>query len=76
MHEQEVKRIMNDVKNGNASIDNAIKKLKFLPFEDLGYAKIAHHRALRKGFPEVVFCQNKPVKQAVEIIKRLSKNSM
>lgn len=75
MHEQQVKGIIKDVKNGKISVDGAIRKLKFLPFEDLGFVKIDHHRALRKGFPEVVFCQNKSVKQVLEIVKRLSKNN-
>lgn len=72
MHEQEIKKIMTDLKNGKFEVGEAIKKLKFLPFEDLGFAKIDHHRALRKGFPEVVFCQNKTVNQVVEIVKKLS----
>src|SRR3989338_620032 len=75
MNEQEVKKIMNEVKNNKIGVDDAIRKLKFLPFEDLGFAKIDHHRALRKGFPEVVFCQSKTVNQVVEIVKRLSKGN-
>mgnify|MGYP001557983228 FL=1 len=75
MHEQEIKKIMTDLKNGKVEVDDAIKKLKFLPFEDLGFAKIDHHRALRKGFPEVVFCQNKTIKQVVEIVKILSRDN-
>ena len=75
MHEREVKKIMNEVRGKKISIGEAIRKLKFMPFEDLGFAKIDHHRALRKGFPEVVFCQNKTVKQVMEIVKRLAKDN-
>ena len=75
MHEHEVKGIMENVKNGKVSVDDAIRKLKFLPFEDLGFVKIDHHRALRKGFPEVVYCQNKTKKQVVGIINKLEKNN-
>ena len=75
MHEREIKKIMMDLKNNKIDVDESIRKLKFLPFEDLGFAKIDHHRALRQGFPEVVFCQNKPVNQVVEIVKRLSKDN-
>ena len=75
MQEQEVKKIMNDIKGNKISVDEAVRKLKFLPFEDLGFVKIDHHRALRKGFPEVVFCQNKSIKQVVEIVKRLVKTN-
>lgn len=72
MDEREIREVMSDLKKGRIEVDEAVRKLKFLPFEDLGFAKIDNHRALRKGFPEVVFCQNKTVKQVVEIAKRLS----
>ena len=75
MQEQEVRKIMTDLRNKKILVDEAIRKLKFLPFEDLGYVKIDHHRALRKGFPEVVFCQNKTVNQVAEIVKRLAKHN-
>ena len=60
------------VANKKISVDEAIKKMKFMPFEDLGFAKLDHHRALRKGFPEVVFCKNKTVEQVVNIVKKLA----
>lgn len=74
MHQQKIKEILSHVSNQKLTIEQAIKKLKFLPFEDIGFAKIDHHRALRKGFPEVVFCQNKSKEQVVEIVKRLANN--
>ena len=67
---------MQGVVNKKIDVDDAIKKMKFMPFEDLGFAKVDHHRALRKGFPEVVFCQNKTVEQVADIVKKLaSKNA-
>jgi len=75
MYEQKIKEIMANVKDKKISIGAAIKKLKFLPFEDIGFAKIDHHRALRKGFPEVVFCQNKSKEQVASIVKKLSSNN-
>ncbi len=76
MYEQKIRKVMHGVKNKKINVDEAVKKLKFLPFEDLGFAKIDHHRALRRGFPEVVFCQNKTIKQVVAIVKKLAeKNS-
>ena len=75
MQEQEIKKIMGNVKSNKISVDEAVKKLKFLPFEDLGFVKIDHHRELRKGFPEVVYCQNKTAWQVVEILRKLEKNS-
>lgn len=71
-----IRELLLEVKSGSLDIDSAIEKLKFLPYEDLGYARLDHHRALRKGFAEVVFCQGKTTEQSVEIIKRLAeKNS-
>ena len=75
MHEQEIRKTMGDLKRGKIEVGEAVRKLKFLPFEDLGFAKIDHHRALRKGFPEVVFCQNKAVNQVVEIVKKLARDN-
>ncbi len=72
MYNQKIKAVMEKVKKGKLKVDDALKKLKFMPFEDLGFAKIDHHRALRKGFPEVVFCQNKTKEQAVSIMKRMA----
>jgi len=66
-----IRELLLEVKNGVLDIDSALERLKVLPYEDLGYARLDHHRALRKGFPEVVFCQGKTTEQSVEIIKRL-----
>ncbi len=76
MYEQKIKEIMAEVANKKLDVNKAIKKLKFMPFEDLGFAKIDHHRALRKGFPEVVFCQNKTVQQVTSIVKKLASNNV
>ena len=59
-------------RQGTLSLDDAVDKLKLLPYQDLEFAKIDHHRASRQGFPEVVFCQGKTVEQVVTIIKHLS----
>ncbi len=75
MYEQKIKKIMEGVASRKVKVDDAIKKMKFMPFEDMGFAKIDHHRALRKGFPEVVFCQSKTKEQAVAIIRKLASNS-
>ena len=67
---------MHGLKKDRIKVDDAVKKLKFMPFEDLGFAKIDHHRALRKGFPEVVYCQNKTIRQVANIIKKLNRSNM
>ncbi|MGB9681436.1 MAG: nickel pincer cofactor biosynthesis protein LarB [bacterium] len=76
MNKELLKELLLNLKEGNIGIEEVIEKLTLLPYEDLGYARLDHHRALRKGFPEVVFCQGKKIDQSVEIIKRLaSRNS-
>jgi len=72
MYEQKIRKIMLSVASKKLKVDDALKKLKFLPYEDLGFAKIDHHRTLRKGFPEVVYCQNKSEEQVVAITKKLA----
>src|SRR3989344_3710068 len=75
MYERKIKKIMEEVYWNKIKVDDAVQKLKFLPFEDIGHTKIDHHRALRKGFPEVVFCQSKTAKQVAEIVRKLSQNN-
>ncbi|MAG91662.1 1-(5-phosphoribosyl)-5-amino-4-imidazole-carboxylate carboxylase [Candidatus Woesearchaeota archaeon] len=76
MYEQKIRKLMHGLKKDRIKVDDAVKKLKFMPFEDLGFAKIDHHRALRKGFPEVVYCQNKTIRQVANIIKKLNRSNM
>ena len=75
MYRDQLKTLLADVKNGELSVDGALKRLENLPYEDLGFANIDHHRALRKGFPEVIFCENKTPEQVAAIFERLSGNS-
>ncbi len=67
----ELKTILNDLKEGRISVDEAEKHLKFKPFEDLGYAMIDHQRALRNGCPEVIYCAGKTVAQIVGIVQHM-----
>jgi NCAIR mutase (PurE)-related protein len=59
------------VQQGDKTIEEAMKALKAFPFEDIGYAKTDSHRALRKGYPEVIYCQGKTVKQVAGIVEKL-----
>jgi pyridinium-3,5-biscarboxylic acid mononucleotide synthase len=70
MDETALRALLTDVRAGKRSIDHALKALRKLPFEDIGFAKVDHHRALRCGFPEVVYCQGKRTEQVVAIIGR------
>jgi len=63
------------VQSGVTDIDTALQALQDISYEDLGFAKVDHHRAIRKGFPEVVFCQGKTVQQVVEIMASLGRNN-
>jgi NCAIR mutase (PurE)-related protein len=60
------------VKNGEVSIDEAMEKLRHLPFEDLGFANIDHHRPIRQGFPEVIYCPGKTNEQIIKIFESLA----
>ena len=71
----DVKKLLEAVKNDEIDIDTAITKLKDLPYEDLGYANIDHHREIRNGFPEVIYCEGKTDEHIIGIVeKRLLKN--
>ncbi len=71
MDSQELKQLLEDVKNGSIDIEQAYKEIKALPYEDLGFAKLDHHRTIRNGYPEVIYCEGKTNKQIVEIVQKL-----
>lgn len=67
-----LRELLARVAAGEIPADDALERLKHLPFEDLGFARVDHHRALRIGFPEVIFGQGKTAEQIVAIAERLS----
>ena len=67
--------LLEDVKNGKVSIDDALLSLKKMPFEDLGFAKIDHHRALRQGYGEVIYGRGKTPEQIAVIAENLKKEN-
>jgi len=73
MNFRKLEDLLKKVKSGRTSIDEAIAQLKSLPFEDLGYARIDHHRSLRKGFPEVIWGEGKTSGQILSIMKELKR---
>jgi NCAIR mutase (PurE)-related protein len=75
MDRKSIERLLKKVKSGEISIGEALEELRSLPYEDMGFAKPDTHRALRRDFPEVVYCPGKTNKQIVEVLKRLSSNS-
>ena len=65
--ELEIKKLLRDVSQGEISNQKAFQKLKDLPYQDIGFARIDHHRQLRKGFPEVLYCPGKTIEQISNI---------
>jgi hypothetical protein len=77
MNRDSLRELLLRVREGNLDIDQAMDSLRNLPYEDLGFARIDHHRALRRGQPEVIFCPGKLPSQIADIAVRLSEhNSM
>ena len=72
MSPSDILELLKNVKSGATSPEEASERLKLLPFEDLDFAKIDHHRALRRGFPEVVYGQGKTAEQVAAIAERIS----
>lgn len=75
MNERDIRNLLKQVEAGRLSAEHALEKLRHLPFEDLGFAKVDHHRALRQGFAEVVFARGKTPRQVAEIARRLLRQS-
>jgi len=75
MDEQRLRNLLTDLSEGRAQVDEVVRHLRAMPFEDLGYAKVDHHRALRTGFPEVVLCDSKTPEQVAGIFEALSKSA-
>src|SRR5438105_7400449 len=71
MQAELLRELLTEVRAGTRTVESAVERLRNLPYEDIGFARLDHHRALRKGFPEVVFCEGKRVEHVVEIMQRL-----
>ena len=71
MEIEKLRALLEEVKGGEIAVDDALHSLRTLPFEDLGFSKIDHHRQLRTGFPEVIFCQGKTVEHVKQISERI-----
>jgi NCAIR mutase (PurE)-related protein len=73
MHKTELIKLLRNVRSGRTGVETALKRLRHLPFEDVAYAHIDHHRQLRHGMPEVIYCQGKTLEQITGITKRMLK---
>lgn len=72
MNIKEVEKLLTDVKTGKTSVDDALDVLRNFPYTDLGFARIDHHREIRTGYPEIVYCAGKTVEQVREIFRVMS----
>ncbi len=76
MQDEKLKRLLEQVRSGQMEVDSALAELRRLPYENLdGFANLDNHRALRNGFPEVVFGQGKQPAQVAAIARRLAERS-
>lgn len=66
-----IHKILKDVKTGKVSIEKALGIFKHLPYEDLSFAKIDHHRSIRQGIPEVVYAEGKSIHEVVDIVNTM-----
>src|SRR5919108_5823419 len=73
MDPERLSKLLTDFAKGKSTVTALIERLRTLPFEDLGFASVDHHRTLRQGFPEVIFCEGKTPVQVVAIARGLLK---
>jgi len=74
MTEKEIQNLLESVRRGRVTPAAALERLRRLPFEDLGFAKIDHHRSLRQGYAEVIYAPGKRPEQVVSVVRRMLKN--
>jgi len=75
MNHATIRKILDAVKSNRLSVEAAFKQMQHLPYEDISFAKIDHHRHIRQGVPEVIFAAGKTEKQVVEIASAMYKKS-
>ena len=67
-----LKILLKEIKTGKKSVEEALEVLQNFPYTDLGYAKIDHHREMRTGYPEIIYCAGKTIEQVIGIFKVMS----
>jgi pyridinium-3,5-biscarboxylic acid mononucleotide synthase len=72
MDRAQIETLLNEVRSGSTAVPDALERLRNLPFEDLGFAKVDHHRALRTGMPEVIFAASKTAQQVATIFAHMA----
>jgi len=74
LNPESIRKLFEEVRKGTTTPDDAVNRLRHLPFEDLGFAKVDHHRALRNGMPEIILGEGKTASQVAGIFSRLAKH--
>src|SRR6202789_1819512 len=74
MDRRSIETLLNEVREGRTGVGDALDRLRDLPFEDLGFAKLDHHRALRTGMPEVIFAAGKSPAQVAQIFAHMAQH--
>jgi pyridinium-3,5-biscarboxylic acid mononucleotide synthase len=72
VNSDQLRQLLEKVKSGNIDVNEALDQLRFMPYEDIGFAKLDHHRSLRRGFAEVILCKGKTPDQVAGIAKRMA----
>ena len=72
MNVKEIEQLLQNVKEGKTEVNDALEALRTFPYTDLGFAKIDHHRELRTGYPEIVYCAGKTIEQVKEIFRLMA----
>ena len=71
MNEEKLREILKDLRDGKSDLESVLENLRSWPYEDLGFARVDHHRALRRGFPEVIYGEGKSASQITGIMKAI-----
>ncbi len=71
MNTERLTNLLEELRDGDLSVDEALYRLRDFPYEDLGFARLDSHRSLRRGFPEVVFCPGKTTEQILRVAERI-----
>jgi len=72
MNAKDLEKLLNEVKTGQTTVDDALEALRNFPYTDLGFARIDNHREIRTGYPEIIYCAGKTVEQVREIFRVMS----
>ena len=75
MDNKKIKKLLASVKDGSLPVEEALRRLKHLPYEDISFARVDHHRHLRQGVPEVIFASGKTDEQVIKIAAAMHKQS-